>query len=213
MKNADVKSLSVTKQPLVNWIPREIEKFFPDLTSIYFSESNITTISADDLKPFLNLLKLYLPNNKLVTLDGDLFQYTRKLQVVWIQINSLQHVGHDLLTGLNDLTMAYFHSNPCINIYATTREAVQQLNLQLPISCPPLETTTTVLTTITSGYCSSACSDQIKAAEQKVSMEINGLSVEISELKDVDKKKTEVIEGLEKRLVELEKLFSGIVVP
>jgi Leucine-rich repeat (LRR) protein len=95
----------------------------------------LKTISADDLKQFPKLEILFLNMNKLVSLDGNLFQHTRKLQSVDFYANELEHVGENLLTGLENLKYASFQNNPCIDIYANTHQKVQELNDQLPIKC------------------------------------------------------------------------------
>lgn len=43
------------------------------------------------------------------------------LSVLEIKLKKLEHVGHDSLTGLADLTVANFLSNPCINTSAISR--------------------------------------------------------------------------------------------
>lgn len=68
--------------------------------------------------------------------------YTRKLRHVSISYSHLQHVGHDLLTGLDDLKFAMFRGHPCIDMDAATKEEIEELNRQLPISCNTLVTTT-----------------------------------------------------------------------
>lgn len=73
-----------------------------------------------------------------MTLDGDLFQHTPKLQEIDFSLNELEHVGHNLLAGLASLTVVDFSANPCISEEAETPEGIQELNLQLPIKCPPL---------------------------------------------------------------------------
>lgn len=57
-----------------------------------------------------------------------------------------------MLTDLTDLMMLDFASNPCINAYSNDPEYIQELNIQLPIHCPPLTTTPDPpTTTLTSG--------------------------------------------------------------
>lgn len=56
-------------------IPNGIESFFKNLKGLNWHNSNLTTISASDLKPFPQLL-LIAAGTKLVSLDGDLFQHT-----------------------------------------------------------------------------------------------------------------------------------------
>jgi hypothetical protein len=196
--NADVISLSVYSQ-LAEQIPKGIENFFPNLLTFNWSFAGLKKISAEDLKPFPNLMYLFLGGNNLVTLESDLFQYTLKLRRIYLFSNQLQHVGSNLLTNLNDLTFTYFHDNPCINDYAFTYETVQQLNLKLPISCPPLASTPAP----PSSVCSSECSELIQALEQNVTLKI-------SELQKVNTNQGGVIMNLDKRLAAFEKIYTDI---
>lgn len=211
MTNADVKGLWVYGQPHLKEIPSGIGNYFPNLLGFTWIYMNLTSISSEDLKPFPNLITLSLHHNHFVALDGDLLQHTRKLQVIFFDNNLLRHVGHDLLRGLVNLTRAQFSLNPCINMDARTPQEIQDLNLQLPISCPPLATTpapttTTVSTTTESGICPLACLGQFWTVEQEVSRHYD-------DLQKVDAKHTQTIDELGKRLAALETLLSDIMVP
>lgn len=131
-------------------IPQNINKFFTNILVIRWGSSNLGTITAEDLKPFENLKELFLYFNKIVAIDGDLFRYNRKLQWIDFSGNKIEHVGKDLFTGLKDLKVVYFESNPCTEGIAYTPVAIQELNIQLPIRCPPFAATgafTTISTT------------------------------------------------------------------
>lgn len=149
MNDSLVESLMVPNQEL-SQIPEGIETFFPNLRGFQIYDSKLQTISKDVLK-FPSLQVLLLSGNELVTLDSDLFAFTPKLAEIWLGSNSLQHVGHNLFAGLNELAYAMFFGNPCINQNAVNRQEVLELNIQLPISCPPISdnSTTTSPTTIT----------------------------------------------------------------
>lgn len=122
-------------------IPNGIGNFFTNLESFVWWDGNISSVDSSTFEAFSNLLVIQIVGTKIVTLDGDLFKYTRKLQMVHFPGNKLEHVGHDLLTGLTDLTDVWIENNPCIDVIANTPEKIQELNLQLPIKCPPLATT------------------------------------------------------------------------
>lgn len=135
--NSDVKQITVQSVYSLNAIPAGIEAFFPNLESILWLPGGLTTIDSNTLMPFPNLIHIKLNYNQLVSLDGNLFQHTRKLRTIDFGSNQLQHIGHDLLAGLTDLTVAYFYGNPCINLSAYGSPQVEELNLELPIQCPP----------------------------------------------------------------------------
>lgn len=143
--NADVKGFYMASQTILTEVPKGIEKFFPNLQDLVWGTGIITKINSTTLKPFPNLWRIVINGNRIETLDGDLFKFSRRLQYVDFSSNRLQHVGHGVMTGLNNLTYATFQSNPCTNSFAYSSGqsafAVQTLNLDLPIICPPLAAT------------------------------------------------------------------------
>lgn len=143
------------------------------------------SIDSSLLAPFSNLLHL---ENKLVSLNGDLFQHSRKLQTIYLDGNLLEHVRHDLLAGLTYLTSVYFEANPCINTKAHAAQQIQELNRQLPIQCPPLDTTkdpptTTTSTTSEPNECSPSCTSSEGAQEMK--KRIEALEKVVAELRSI----------------------------
>lgn len=136
--NVDVKGFGLNFQKTLTKIPDGIENFFPHLEGFVWHGGNLETIDSSTFKPFSNLQAIGLAANKIVTIDGNLFEGTTKLQSIALADNLIQHVGEGLLTGLTDLMYVYFYSNPCINRNAFTPQEHQELNLQLPILCPPL---------------------------------------------------------------------------
>lgn len=135
----DVKGFYASSNHLMlATIPAGIEKFFANLEFFEWANGNLFSIDSSTFEPFPNLLVINLGGNKIVTLDGDLFQHTRKLRQIDFVSNSLEHVGHDFLTGLTDLEFVNFSWNPCIDASARTPQQIQELNLLLTIQCPPL---------------------------------------------------------------------------
>lgn len=138
----DVEVFLVSFQELPQ-IPEGIESFFPNLIGFQIYMSRLRTVSKHVLK-YPSLRTLRLSHNNLVTLDSDLFAYTSKLENIDFDSNSLQHIGRNLLTGVDKLTHADFSINPCIKRTAINRQQVLLLSAQLPISCPPAATTTAI---------------------------------------------------------------------
>lgn len=148
---ADVKGFSMAGNEILAAIPDGIEKFFENLQNFEWSNGILSTIDSSTFEAWPNLTYIDLSYNKLVTIDGDLFQFTRKLQWISFYDNKIEHVEHDLLSGLTDLEWVNFQYNHCINRLANIPQQIQELNLQLPLECPPLATpdppTTTATTT------------------------------------------------------------------
>lgn len=147
--NADVTAFWIeSNHGEYDRIPRGLNQFFPNLLVFVWQFGNLTTLEADDLEPFPVLREIWLPNNKLFALDGDLFKHTPQLGFIYFDYNRITHVGFGLLDGLNSLIYAYFQGNPCINAFADDSEQIPELKLKLQNQCQPLETTTAPTTTL-----------------------------------------------------------------
>lgn len=171
--NDDVEFLWIWKQNLT-FVAEGIDNFFKNLIVLTIITDSLTSISANDLRPFPRLLYLNLAGNRLTSIDGDLFTYTPLLQIVSFDQNQIQQIGKDLVTNLNDLRELWFNGNICINQFALTRTDVLLLASQLTVLCPAQEFKTTDSATITdatiaeatttdqitSGYC--LCDKEIK---------------------------------------------------
>lgn len=136
--NFDVRSVHVSGDRTCNRIPQNIEKHFPNLLGIAWDHGNLTSISAEDLKPFPYLRMISIGKNNVVKLDGNLFKYSPKIRYIRFHTNFFEHIGQDLLTDLTDLQWVDFGKNPCIDLSASTTVQFEELNTQLPIKCPPL---------------------------------------------------------------------------
>ena len=133
--NNNVQSIEVMNQFGYNRIPTNLKDFFPNLIGIYFWRGMITIISAEDLQPFPNLRVFGIESHRLVTIDGNLFKHTPRVQIVLLSNNLIQNVGHDLLTGLTNLNTVVFLRNICINSFADTPASMQILRNQLISQC------------------------------------------------------------------------------
>lgn len=191
--NEDVEAFRYSFGRVLHSIPKNIDKFFPHLVVFEWSESDLKTITAEDLKPWSNLQVLYIAGNELVSLDGCLFIHSQKLQRVYLHRNEIIHVGHDLFTGLDELTHVNFESNRCVSISAQTSEAVQDLNFELPIDCP-----------ILNHHRTDKC--LINPKEEELNNRVEDQRILICDHEDRICELEEIIKDLEERLGRIEKI-------
>lgn len=204
--NEDVQYIFVEGQDLT-MIPKNIENFFPNLLGIEWYNSNLMTVSADDLKPFPQLKVFSVYINHLLTVDGDLFEFTPNLRWISFYDNDIQHVGLDLLTQLSDLGYADFRSNDCINKLANSAQSLSDLNAQLISKCQPLETTS-LPTTVTElpEACPASCVEHIESSDdeiRKLNDKIDEQSETISQLRQTNEEFLERFAEIEIQLKEL----------
>lgn len=200
--NDEVEFLGVFDQNLP-FIPRNIATFFKNIKALDFWNSNLETISAEDLEQFPNLLVFSAHRSYLVSIDGDLFKHTPKLVYINFDENQILHVGRDLVKHLNDLQALSFVNNPCVDTVSQNHETVLWLNDQLPILCPQLGTSSNAENP--SG-CSAACLERIESSEEqnvKQNEVINDLIAAIIEQNGEIKELTERLLEVERRVRDL----------
>lgn len=135
--NNDVLGLYVYNQ-FLQIIPKDIEKFFPNLNSLSFDNNQLKELSSSDLKTFPNLYNFHVQYNDLDSLPGDLFKYSPKLEVALFRGNKLRHIGVNLLSHLTTLSIASFVGNPCIDIEVINNtKAMVDLLYKISVYCPP----------------------------------------------------------------------------
>jgi len=223
--NADVEGFVIYLEPNLSRIPRGIENFFPNLIGLAWGNTNLTSLVADDLKPFPKLLSAWFPSNKFVSLHSDLFVHTPMVRHIDFGRNLLENVGSDLLTSLNNLTSALFNDNRCISFNANTSQSIQNLIAMLREQCPEPETTTAIPTTTTLSTttvdpeeCPVGCSEKIELLQEKFRSEIFELR-EANErqeainryLQEANGELRELLDAQANRIEELEKQMREIL--
>ena len=125
----------------VHYLPKGINKFFPNLKGLAVTYSKLKSLTQDDLKSLTQLEIVDFSANDLVTLDGDLFEFNPKLKYVNFGHNKLKYVDDSLLNHLNDLQRSYFYANPCINAETRSSSEIPALIQKLKSQCKrPSET-------------------------------------------------------------------------
>ena len=136
--NDAVRTLSVSGQPLLTQIPKDIGKFFKNLQGLEVWGCQLATVSMEDLRPFPDLVVLNIEQNNLFNLPGNLFYHTPNL--VWLRCldNRIQNIGYGLLDDLHRLQFASFSRNDCIDMSARNQRELVVLKEVLSILCPYL---------------------------------------------------------------------------
>jgi hypothetical protein len=145
----------------LQYIPTNLGNVFPNLKAI-FIVAPLLQLSASDLKPFPNMVMIYVDKFRFTSIESDLFQYTKKLRLIRLSFGSLKNVEENILSGLSELTVGSFNENTCINYEATTPQKIEELKQKLSTQCrplnpstttrPPTTTTTTVAPTTSGNY-------------------------------------------------------------
>jgi hypothetical protein len=144
--NEDVETFMENGHTLTSF-PSNLASFFPKLKVIFIT-GPLLQLSSSDLKPFPDLILFYSWDGKFTSIDGDLFQYTRKLKFIIFSVPGLKKVSENLLTGLDDLVSLNFYFSGCIGTFdAKKPQLIEQFKQKLLLQCPPLEPSTSPPTT------------------------------------------------------------------
>lgn len=200
--NDDVKYVYIYGSP--STIPSGIGNFFPNLQGFLWDESNLTSLKAEDLQQFPNLISLYVRNQAIESLDGDVFKFTPKLKSINLSYNKLQNVGLGLLSDLPELQQVNLRSNICVNIQADNAQQIQALKEELPTKCPPLITSTEQPTTTISTTTTSTTTENVCEVRCSINEEVEELRAKLVE-------QIEINAMNEERFTELEKMIREIL--
>lgn len=207
-KNSDVQFLNVNQT--LPFIPLNISTFFKNLKGIQWWHSELQTISAIDLNQFPGLQTFSVYGNELTTIDGNLFDFTRKLKLIDFRYNLIEQVGASLLNNLSDLKEVNFIGNRCINVHADSSKKIKELINELPINCavntstkPSITEPSTAEPTITETHPSTT--SEPKVSESPVT---NAPPTECPDecLTRIDQKFIEVVQVADELVTEIESL-------
>lgn len=130
----DVLGLSMPSQN-VQYFPRNIAAFFPNLIAFYFINNSISSVSQDHFADFPNLEYVDIQSNSLTSLDSNLFAGLNSLKLIRLQSNNIMNIGHDFV--LPNTGEVNFNSNTCISGSAGNADQMNALRFRLLVNCPP----------------------------------------------------------------------------
>jgi hypothetical protein len=81
--NNDVTGFDI-RSKTVHFFPKDIEKFFQNLKMICIFICKLKEIHQSDLKPFANLMYLYLYHNEIEVIEEGLLDFNPNLEVIRI---------------------------------------------------------------------------------------------------------------------------------
>lgn len=130
----NVRVLKMDSQT-INYFPKGIELLFPGIMGISIGESNLKSITKEDLEPFDALEIIWLYGNDLHKLDGDLFEYNPEMKAINFGGNELTFIGETILKPLKNLEQAYFGRANCIDMYAMRKDELPGMIAEVQSKC------------------------------------------------------------------------------
>lgn len=101
--NDDVKVIAIGSSPNMIFLPKGIEKFFPNLEGIVVAFSGLSQITENDLKPFQHLKVLHLVNNRIKVFDTKQFEFNPDLKHIFIQNAVLESISPNIFDPIIEI--------------------------------------------------------------------------------------------------------------
>lgn len=121
---------------IFNYLPKNIEQFFPNLKGIAILRSTFKTIRREDIAPFQQLWFFYIGANEITEVEGNLFESNPDITYLSFSSNPIVSIGFNLLEPLKKPVEIHFSAMKCLSKFTRTGQ-VQEMALALAVYCPP----------------------------------------------------------------------------
>ncbi|KAL7041123.1 hypothetical protein ACKWTF_000657 [Chironomus riparius] len=108
---------------IIQYFPRDLEKFFKNLELIYIEFAGLKEIHQADLKPFQKLIYLSLGYNSIKVLESGVFDANPNLEILSFVANDLVHIEPDVFDNLPKLRCFWF-GRTCVDKFVNSRDEV-----------------------------------------------------------------------------------------
>lgn len=150
-------------------IPSNFGTFFSGLVGICWFNSRLEKISAEDLRPFPNLVYANFYSNLIRRIEADMFKYNPLIVVFEFSGNVIDFIDKDFLNNTPLLQAAGVYNNRCIGMTQAVGGLINQyytfehLKSDIEHMCGPLKYPGI------SDACSASCVSRFDKIEAKVS--------------------------------------------
>jgi hypothetical protein len=102
-------------QETIWYLPKGIDKFFPNLNNLAVDNCELKEITQDDLKVFPKLVRLELNHNDIKVLQKDLFKFNPKIYYIKLSRNEINFIDAKVFDNLNSLDIVDLELNRCMS--------------------------------------------------------------------------------------------------
>ncbi|KAG5668979.1 hypothetical protein PVAND_016882 [Polypedilum vanderplanki] len=137
--NYDVESIWFYGNSTLDFFPRGITKFFPNIKAVWIEDTQILELNGDELDEFGDkLVYFFYRYSNLTTISSSLLKKTPNVVYFLVAYTKLQHVGFDLFTShdITKLQWLSFAYNSCIHMWDDSQNGIQNIMDKLKIQCP-----------------------------------------------------------------------------
>lgn len=112
--NDEVEAISFTDMQ-IDRFPRHIHRFFPNLKVVTMNSCGLRSITKLDLMGLKNLRQLTMNGNNIISLPGNLFDETPKIETLSFYGNKIEFIDSNIFNSLRGLKYANFKMNVSID--------------------------------------------------------------------------------------------------
>lgn len=135
-----IHSLYIFRSPELNYIPTNIADHFNKLSVVAITYTGLREVRTSDLKYLDELEILYLDNNKLESLQNEIFLSNSKLIQVNLNGNFIKSVENEVFQPLIELLELNFLFNLCNSDQERgSKIEVKKLEKRIYDKCAPVE--------------------------------------------------------------------------
>lgn len=120
-----------------------IAQQYPLIQALALSNCGLRSLLKEDLRGLSHLKVLWLNDNDLEYLPGDLFEETRRLEYISFEKNKIRYIDPELLDNLPDLKLINFFANAAIDkVYNSAfltqgNASLEEIKNEILIKCKP----------------------------------------------------------------------------
>lgn len=126
-----IKSFFIHQSIDCIYLPKGVEKFLDHLEVLVIAGTGLRQIKSVDLQPFTFLKEIYMNDNQLEILEGDLFKFNPEIMIVNFENNKIIQIGCGLLDPLIRLEEIKFKGNYFYSSNAHTKLEVANVKMEL----------------------------------------------------------------------------------
>ena len=117
-------------------LPQGFTKFFRHIAGIVINRCKLKEIHQSDLAPFYKLRELYLIQNDIEVLEENLFEFNKRLELLWLDGNKIKKIDSNIFDGLEKLQYLNFREKFCtLKKVLYDREGVEKVVKQMKKKC------------------------------------------------------------------------------
>lgn len=133
--NSDVKFFDLSDK-IVKFFPKNLQNFFPNLSTIHLEKAHLSEIKSEDLQPFGDgLTELWLGQNDIEVIEVNLFDFTPNIKAMSLSTNKIKFIADGAFESLQQLTRLDMNLNSCGAAWGFSRAAVLTCVAAMEKSC------------------------------------------------------------------------------